>query len=496
MTRFSRRQFIHDSLLAGAAAAVAAGSTNPLFAAEAEKQSTSPNEKIPIAVIGANGRGTAHFNYYGSRSDVEVVALCDVDAEVGQRQCEQFAKKFGYKPKFVQDLRKLYDDKSIPCVTIATPNHWHALAAIWAMQAGKDVLVEKPVSHNVSEGRRMVEAAKKYNRICQVGTQSRSAIGTQKTIDYIRSGKIGDVKLARGLCYKRRNSLGAAGKYAPPASMDYDLWCGPAPVKQPTRNTEDHGTVHYEWHWFWDYGNGDIGNQGIHQMDIARWGLGLDTLPTGVISYGGRLGYVDAGETPNTLVSVFDYGPKTLVFETRGLPTKKHPRATEGVGVVFEGTEGYATIGGYEAGCFVYDLDGNQVQHFQGGADHFGNFLKAVRSRKPEDVDAPILDGHLSSALCHLGNISYRLGEPMGTPAVVERLKAIKMTDNAQDTLDRTVEHLAENKVKIDADAKFQCGEFLKFDPKTELFSGNAKANEMCSREYREPFAVPSAGQV
>jgi predicted dehydrogenase len=495
MTSLSRRQFIHDSLLASAAVA-AAGSASSLLAAESDKQSTSPNERIPIAVIGVNGRGAAHFDYYGKRSDVEVVALCDVDQEVGQRQCEKFAKKFGYKPKFVQDLRRLYDDKSIPCVTIATPNHWHALAAIWAMQAGKDVLVEKPVSHNISEGRRIVEAAKKYNRVCQVGTQSRSAGAAQKTIEYVRSGKIGEVKLARGLCYKPRRSLGPAGTYAPPKGMDYNLWCGPAPVNQPTRNTKEHGTVHYEWHWFWDYGNGDIGNQGIHQMDIARWGLGLDTLPTGVLSYGGRLGYVDAGETPNTLVSVFDYGPKTIVFETRGLPTKKHPRAAQGVGVVFEGTEGYATIGDYEKGCFIYDRDGNQVEHPEGLADHFGNFLKAVRTRKPEDVDAPILDGHLSSALCHMGNISYLLGQQMATPAIIERLKAIKMADNAQDTLDRTVEHLANNNVKIDADAAFQCGEFLKFDPKTETFIGNAKANEMCSREYREPFAVPAAGKV
>jgi predicted dehydrogenase len=496
MTSLSRRQFIHDSLLASAAAAAAASSTASLFAADEPKQSTSPNEKISLAVIGVNGRGRAHLDYYGQRSDVEVMAICDVDVNVGQKRCEEFAKKHGYKPQFVQDMRKVYDDDSIHCVSIATPNHWHALGAIWALQAGKNVMVEKPVSHNISEGRRIVEAAKKYNRICQVGTQSRSAGGARQTIEYVRSGKIGEVKLARGLCYKPRKSLGPAGNYAPPPGMDYDLWCGPAPVKQPTRNTKSNGTVHYEWHWFWDYGNGDIGNQGIHQMDVARWGLGLDRLPTGVISYGGRLGYVDAGETPNTLVSVFDYGPKTIVFETRGLQSEKYSKSTKPIGVVFEGSEGYAAIGNdYEFGV-VFDPSGNVVKSLEGNCDHFGNFLKAVRSRKIEDSDAPILEGHLSSALCHLGNISYLLGQQVATPEIVERLKAVKMNDDAQDTLDRTVEHLANNQVKIDADAKFQCGEFLKFDPQTETFPGNAKANEMCSREYRAPFVVPAAGKV
>jgi hypothetical protein len=215
-----------------------------------------------------------------------------------------------------------------------------------------------------------------------------------------------------------------------------------------------------------------------------------------VISYGGRFGYVDAAETPNTLVSVFDYGPQTLVFETRGLPTDKYKNAAQGVAVLFEGTEGYATIGNYESGCAAYDLEGNLVKRFKGEGDHFGNFLKAVRTRKPEDIDAPILEGHLSSALCHMGNISFRLGQQMMAPAIAQRLKAIKMNDNAQETLDRTIEHLATNSVKIDFNNIFQCGDLLKFDPKTETFIGNDKANEMCSREYREPFVVPAAGKV
>jgi predicted dehydrogenase len=497
MSSLSRRQFIQDSILAGAAAAAVTAPAMSLFAADEAKPSTSPNEKIGIAVIGVRGRGQAHLNYFGQRSDVEVVAICDVDADVGQKRCDEFNKKNGYRPQFVQDMRRVFNNSQIHCVSIATPNHWHALASIWAMQAGKDVLVEKPVSHNISEGRRMVEAAEKHKRICQVGTQSRSTGGTQQTIEYIRAGKLGQVNVARGFCYKRRDSIGPAGNFAPPPKMDFDLWSGPAPIKPVTWSTKEYGPVHYNWHWFWDYGNGDIGNQGIHQMDIARWGLGVDRLPDSVISYGGRFGYVDAAETPNTLVSLFDYGPKTLVFETRGLPTDKYKKAAQGVAVLFEGTEGYATIGNYESGCAAYDLDGKLVKPFRGEGDHFGNFLKAVRTRKPDDIDAPILEGHLSSALCHMGNISYQLGQPMVNGAILNRLQAVKMNANAQETLDRTVEHLAANEVKVEnAAVKFRCGELLKFDPKTESFIGNDKANEMCSRDYREPFVVPAAGKV
>ena len=237
----------------------------------------------------------------------------------------------------------VFDDKSIDAVTIAMPNHWHSLAAIWALQAGKDVFVEKPISHNVNEGRRLVEAANKYNKqVCQVGTQGRSLPGAQQTIEFMRNGGIGEIKLARGLCYNRRDSIGSKGVFEVPAGIDYNLWCGPAPMNPPTRNNKQNGPVHYEWHWFWDYGNGDLGNQGIHQMDMARWGLGVNELAQAVVSYGGRFGYEDAAETPNTQIVVFDYGPKTLIFEVRGLPSVNFKNTD--VGVVFEGTNGYAVV--------------------------------------------------------------------------------------------------------------------------------------------------------
>jgi predicted dehydrogenase len=361
------------------------------------------------------------------------------------------------------------------------------------MQAGKDVYIEKPASHNVSEGRRMVETARKYNRICQLGTQCRSQAANHKAVEMINAGKIGEVKLARGLCYKGRDSIGPKGEYEVPSFIDYDIWCGPSVkwTKSPYKGVKQ--TPHYNWHWVWETGNGDIGNQGIHQMDIARWGLGVDTQPQGVLAYGGRFGYEDAGTTPNTEVVVVDYGPKTLIFETRGLKTPALKGAK--VGVIWEGSDGYIVMTGYSDGA-MFDKEGKLVEAIKGGGDHHANFIKAVRSRKKEDLNADIEVGHLSTTPCHLGNISYRLGSKLSNGEVLERLKGVKMSDNAQETLDRTVAHLAENKVKLDGSTQIQCGEYLKFDPQTEKFVGNEKANEMLTREYRAPFTVPAAGKV
>jgi predicted dehydrogenase len=497
MSDFSRRQFLTDSLLAAAAAAAAASPLGSTWAAETtETQSKSPNEKLGIACIGVHDRGKSHLNFFSGRDDTEVVVICDADSNVGEMQCDEIAKKQnGRRPKYVQDMRKVFDDKSVDCVTTATPNHWHALTTIWALQAGKDVYCEKPASHNVSEGRRMVEAARKYNRICQLGTQSRSAGGAQQTIEFVKNGGIGEVKVSRGLCYKRRDSIGPAGNYEVPKNVDYNLWTGPAPWREtsPYKSTKG-GIVHYDWHWLFDYGCGDLGNQGIHQMDIARWGLGVDTLPTAVISYGGRLGYEDAGNAANTQVCVFDYGPKSLVFEVRGLKSKAFKGAS--IGNIIEGTDGYAVITDSYSKGTIFDPNGKEVKTFNAGGNHFANFLKGVRSRKKEDLNAEIEVGHLSSALCHLGNISYRLGKKMPTTEVSERMAAAKLGGNSQDTLDRTVEHLSENSVKLDDKTQLQCGELLKFDPKTEKFVGNEKANEMLTREYRAPFTVPAEGKI
>jgi predicted dehydrogenase len=487
MSKKNRRQFLEDSMFV-AAAAVAAGSTGRLLAAEDESSSPgSANDRLNVAVIGVNGRGGTHIGAFAGRKDTVITHVCDVDRTIGNNRATEIGKRQGLTPKFEEDIRKVLEDKTVDIVSIATPNHWHALGAIWAIQAGKDVYVEKPVSHNVSEGRRIVDAARKYNKICQTGTQSRSNPGLIDAVKYIQDGKIGDVKVGRGLCYKRRKSIGPKGTYDVPSNINYDLWCGPAEVLPLTRKN-----LHYDWHWVWNTGNGDLGNQGIHQMDIARWGMGVDKLCNNVISYGGRLGYEDAGETANTQVVVHDYGDQSLVFEVRGLETKDYKGAT--VGVIFEGTDGYVVLPSYSAGA-AFDKDGNKVAEFKGEADHFSNFLKAVRSRKSSDLNADILDGHLSSALCHLGNISYRLGEQVSADGFGKGIADLKTTDNSKDTLERTLAHIKDNGVDL-ATTKLQVGPLLKFDPETETFPGNEAANAMLTRVSRKDFAVPAANEV
>ncbi len=294
----------------------------------------------------------------------------------------ELGKKFT-KPAYFQDIRKLLDEKSLDFVTIATPNHWHSLAAIWAMQAGKDVYVEKPISHNVSEGRRVVQTAAKYQRICQAGTQSRSSPGLVEAVAYLKAGKLGEVKLARGpLLQTARFDRATREIIAIPKEVDYNLWSGPAPIKPLTRPR-----FHYDWHWQWDYGNGDMGNQGIHQMDIARWGLGLNTLADSMLSYGGRFSYEDAGETPNTEVSVLEFGPeKTIVFEVRGLKTEDLKGAK--VGVIFYGTEGYMVSPDYN-GASVFDLNGKLIKSWRQGGDHFGNFFERGAKPKSRQLACP-----------------------------------------------------------------------------------------------------------
>jgi predicted dehydrogenase len=380
------------------------------------------------------------------------------------------------------------DDPNIDIVTIATPNHWHSLAAIWALQAGKDVYVEKPVSHNVSEGRRVVEMARKHNRICQAGTQCRSMPGSIQAIEHVKSGKIGEVKLARALCYKPRGSIGPRGKYPVPAGIDYNIWSGPAAMADVTRPK-----FHYDWHWQWEYGNGDLGNQGIHQMDVARWGLGVNDIGQSVVSFGGRFGYQDAGDTANTQVCVHHYGDKTLIFEVRGLKTEPLKGAT--VGNIFYGTDGYVVLTAYNKGA-AFDLAGNVVETFAGGSDslHYANFVEGVRSRKHELLNGEILEGHLSSALCHLGNISYRLAEPISFGDAKAKIEQFSPKAEVVETFERFSAHLKDNNVDL-ASVKLNVGPQLPIDAKMERFTGElaGKANPMLTREYRAPFVVPDA---
>jgi predicted dehydrogenase len=492
MVMRSRRDFLEHSILAAAAATF---STMPRRASadSASKTSKSPNEKLHVACVGVNGRGSDHMHWMmRPNSDVAIAAIVDVDDAVGKSRVSFVQKHTQKAPTYYRDLRKMLEDPSIDIVSIATPNHWHSLAAIWAIQAGKDVYVEKPVSHNVSEGRRLVQAARKHNRIVQAGMQSRSLSGAKAAIEFIRSGKIGDVKLARGLCYKTRGSIGPKGTYDVPKSVDYNLWLGPAPEKPLTRKS-----LHYDWHWMWDYGNGDLGNQGIHQMDVCRWGLGVNDIGTAALSYGGRFGYEDAGQTANTQVSIHEYPDgKRIVFEVRGLKTPKLLGTK--IGAIFYGTEGYVVVGEEDYGhATAYDLKGNETEKFSGGVtlDHWKNFTKAVRSRRREDLNGEVLEGHLSSGLCHLANISYRLGEPMSGVEAAERLAGDKETS---ETFERFSQHLASNMVMLQNTKLLHFGQKLAIDPKSEIFTGPlaSGANSMLTREYRAPFVVPDESNV
>ena len=487
MNKIPRRQFIRNSLLAAAAF-----KTWPLVAQSSVKpRIIGANDDIRVAVVGFNGRGKNHIEAFSKMKGTRLVALCDVDSAVLGKELK-LATDAGQKVEGYTDIRKLLENKDIDVVTFATPHHWHALGAIWTAQAGKDVYVEKPASHDVWEGRKMIEAARKYNRIMQVGAQCRSSVGLQEAIAWLREGHLGKIIRARGLCYKRRDSIGkTTGPQPIPETVNYDLWCGPAPLDPPRRNSKKNGSIHYEWHWFWEYGNGDIGNQGIHQMDIARWALGEPEISPRVISVGGRLGYDDDGVTPNTQIAFHDYKAAPLIFEVRGLPAANNSTRMDdyhgaGIGVVVDCEGGSIVIPSYTK-AIVRDKDGKEIKTYEAGGDHFANFIQAVRSRRTSDLHADIAEGHISSALCHTGNISYRLGKPLSLEAIRDAAKADR---DLAEGLGRMEEHLVANKVDLHQ-TPLTLGAVLNVNPKTERFTNNDQANQLLTREYRKPFVVP-----
>ncbi|MFH1740064.1 MAG: Gfo/Idh/MocA family oxidoreductase [bacterium] len=403
----------------------------------------SANETIQVAVVGINGQGRTHIRSLCSVKGARVVALCDPDerlyrdrVDLLKKECEANNETFE-QPKLYPDIRELLEDDSVDAISIATCDHWHALATIWACQKRKDVYVEKPASWCISEGRRMVEAARKYDRIVQVGTGSRSSGVVRRAMELLHEGVIGDVFMARALCYKPRDSIGFKSFEKPPEGLHFDLWLGPAPEQAYHGNL-----VHYNWHWFWDFGTTDMGNQGVHQMDIARWGLRKE-LPTQVHGIGGRFGYTDQAETPNTQVSTFEYPDGTqLVFEVRGRYTNDESGVR--IGNLFYGSKGYMVLSGSSYKVYLGRNENPEPDMGSSTDDlHHNNWIKAVRSRRREDLTADILEGHYSAALCHLGNISCRTGRK------------------------------------------------LAFDPEKEDFGGDREANRYLTRKYRKPFVVP-----
>jgi predicted dehydrogenase len=492
MKKLDRRSFIKRSLLTTASLSVLPAFSQEQRKATVQAQASAQarvigaNSDVRYAVVGFKGRGGDHLGGMRKVKGTRLVALCDVDKEVLEREAKK-SQDNGEKVQGYTDIRKLLENPDIDVVTFATPNHWHSLGAIWAIQAGKDVYVEKPVSHNVWEGRQLVIAARKYNRIVQTGTQIRSNPGMREAMAWLHAGNLGKTIRARGLCYKRRDSIGKVdGPQSVPETIDYDLWCGPAPKTPLTRKR-----LHYDWHWVWETGNGDLGNQGIHQMDVARWALQESELSPRILTVGGRLGYQDDGTTPNTLIVFHDYKTAPLIFEVRGLPsadgsTKMDNYRGAGVGIAIDCENGSMVIPSYER-VVVYDKDGKQIKEFGGGASHYENFIKAVQSRKHSDLNADVLEGHLSSALCHTGNISYLLGKPQSPDAIRETVKG--NTDLAE-AYGRMEEHVTANKVDL-ALTPVTLGAVLKMDPKNERFIGNPQADQLLTREYRKPFVVP-----
>ena len=440
----SRRKFIKNTVSASTATFLAPSIISAsVFGA---------NDRINAVVLGVNGRGKNHISSLMKQKNVHVTKLCDPDRNLLLKRQREFKNKYNKDVSLEQDLRKVMDDKDIDVVSIASPNHWHALSVIWACQAGKDVYVEKPGSHNIFEGRKMVEAAQKYDRIVQHGVQLRSSPAINEAIGLLRDGYIGNVYMARGLVFRLRGDIGDKGFSSVPKGLDYDLWTGPAPKRPFTENL-----VHYNWHWHWDYGNGDVGNQGIHETDLCMWGLDVG-LPTKITSMGGKFLWDDCKEVPEVLTSVYNYPEegKIIQFEVRPWCTNTEEGAT--VGNIFYGDKGILVVDGYSKYKTYLGKDrtpgksgddgakeASGMDRGSGGTDgHFTNFIEAVRKHDSGILTAPIETGHLSSGLAHLGNIAYRMEK------------------------------------------------VLTFNPQAEKFVNDPEADKMLTRNYRQGFEVPN----
>jgi len=476
MLQHNRRDFLKRAAAGGIAATFIISGTR------ASGRVIGANDRVRIAIAGINGRGQAHLQAYGEMKDVEIAYLVDPDSRLFASRSAAVQKLAGNTPQCVQDFRRVLDDKTLDAVSLVTPNHWHALLGIWACQAGKDVHVEKPCSHNVVEGRRLVEAARKYDRIVQHGTQRRSDPKWIQLTTDVRKGKFGKLLLAYAYANRPRESIGFRNPEKPPEGLDYNLWIGPAPMHPYRTNL-----VPYEWHWIWDFGNGEIGNLGTHQLDVARWAMPLDAAPKSVVSVGGRFGYQDQGQTPNTQLTVFDCGDVKLFCEQRGLVARKAVKVT----VEFHTTEGVVKEGkffpqGKDDGEPIPDAPAGGFADL--GRLHFRNFIDCVRSRKREELNAEILEGHRSALLAHLGNISYRLGEEV---PFHKHTNAFGGDQPAWELFEDMKRHLVDGQGLELAGTTYRLGRMLRFDAQTEKFVGDADADRMLARPYREPFAVP-----
>ncbi len=481
MSRQTRRAFLKRTAAAGAG--VAAGLT--IAGTRASGKVLGANDTIRVAVAGIKSRGEGHIRAFADMDKVQVTHLVEPDGRLFESRAALVKRHGGNTPKCVQDIRLALDDKELDVVSVATCNHWHSLITVWSCRARKDVYVEKPCSHNLFEGRKCVEAARRYKCIVQHGTQQRSSQGRASQMAAIRSGKYGKLLVSKGYCCKPRWSIKFKEPKDPPPELDFNLWLGPAPDQPYHENL-----VHYNWHWFWDFGNGDMGNQGVHEMDVARWAVKDGTLPRSVWGLGGRWvdesDFKDQGQTPNMELCVFDYGQTLIVFETRGL-VGRHKGFPPKVTNEFYTTEGMIKDGKFypKEGGKTCDVEVEPIRVTPG--KEFGSFIRCVRSRRPEEVNGEIEEAHYSAALCHLGNISYRLGEPVPFSQAPPDAGDNRQIAESFNTIKQNLKAIGLNLDK----ATYQLGPTLKFDPKTEKFIENDRANRLLTRPYREPFVVP-----
>jgi len=496
--QINRRDILRTSLYAGTALAL------PRWA-----KAEGANDDIRVAVIGFNGRGSGHISDLTNAQKipgVRLVALCDVDSGVMDEKVAALDKK-GIKVKTYTDYRKLLEDKDIDAVTIATPNHTHTLIALTALAAGKHVFVEKPVCHNIHEGAALVKAgaAVEGKLILQHGMQRRSDLGWAAAVDYVKSGEIGKLLLSRGTNYKPRKSIGkVSAPVEPPKNVDYNLWAGPREMAPIMRER-----FHYDWHWQWAYGNGDIGNQGPHQLDVGRWVLGNPDAPLRVMSFGSRWGYEDDGQTANNQMALYDWGSGKvpLLFDNRGLPAKDmnwgKGKAEGGAPVYYvsgQGKGGSTQIGnvfhcegGYVAESKAYDNEGKMIKKFddfRDGPGHMPNFIASIRAGKRVNPNLHISHGFQCAALAHLANVSYRLGKKVAPGEIKERLQGDKY---ASETFENFVANLSANQVDINAQ-QASLGPWLSFNPETLKFEGEfaAEAQALDQETYREEFKLPT----
>jgi predicted dehydrogenase len=470
----TRRTFVKGSLAASAAWGV------PLIA---PSRARAANDEIRVGIVGLGGRGTgSHLPSFQKQQGVTVVALSDPDEQRMANAAKIAESKYGQRVEQYVDMRSMFDRQDIDVIGNATQNYWHGLSTIWACQAGKHVYVEKPLSHYIWEGRQMVNAARKYDRIVQCGTQRRSQTSVAKAIQWIREGHLGRIKYVTAFANKPRTSCGK--RETPleiPESVNYDLWCGPAKKLPIFRNR-----LQYDCSFDWNTGDGESCNQGVHEVDVARWCLGETELPRNVMSIGGRFLFNDACDVPNTQIIYYDFPTAPLLYEVHNLRQATGSSAMpnfrgERVGVVVDCEAGSVSLFRGQA----WDRDGKQVASFSGGGDHFVNFIEAVRSGRRDDLNAEVEVGHVSTAVCHTGNISLRVGQ---VASAAKQRAAVADVPVFAKMHERFVKHLEANDIDVNAAT---LGPWLKVDPARECFAGHDAANELVRGYYREPYVVP-----